>query len=68
MNKEISVMSLPLEGIKVVGFTQAQAGPAGTQLLAENFGPGAMDRMGFSWKHLRELNPKLIYGSVKGLQ
>jgi formyl-CoA transferase len=35
-------------------------------VLVENFAPGAMDRMGFSWKHLQELNPKLIYGSVKG--
>src|SRR5467141_3263456 len=35
-------------------------------VLVENFGPGAMDRMGFSWKHIQELNPKLIYGSVKG--
>ncbi len=35
-------------------------------VLVENFAPGAMDRMGFSWKHIQELNPKLIYGSVKG--
>ena len=38
----------------------------GADVLVENFGPGAMDRMGFTWKHIQELNPKLIYGSVKG--
>ncbi|MEI9974721.1 MAG: formyl-CoA transferase [Ignavibacteriota bacterium] len=126
-------MALPLDGIKIIDFTQVQAGPACTQLLAwfgadvlkvervdggditrrqlrdipdadalyftqlnsnkrsltlnmksaqgkeimeklireydvlvENFGPGAMDRMGFPWEHIHQLNPKLIFGSVKG--
>src|ERR1700745_371795 len=126
-------MSLPLEGIKIIDFTQVQAGPACDQQLAwfgadvlkvergdvgdvtrhqlrdipnvdslyftqlnsnkktrglntktpegktilekliqqadvlvENFGPGVMDRMGFSWERLQELNPKLIYGTIKG--
>ncbi|CAN7789897.1 formyl-CoA transferase [Caballeronia sp. dw_19] len=35
-------------------------------VLVENFGPGAMDRMGFTWEHIQELNPKIIFGSVKG--
>jgi formyl-CoA transferase len=35
-------------------------------ILVENFGPGAVDRMGFTWDRIRELNPKLIYASIKG--
>ncbi|PXY24990.1 formyl-CoA transferase [Prauserella sp. PE36] len=35
-------------------------------VLAENFGPGAVDRMGFTWDRLREINPRLIYASIKG--
>ncbi len=35
-------------------------------VLAENFAPGAMDRMGFTWERIQELNPRIIYASVKG--
>ncbi|WP_395372503.1 formyl-CoA transferase [Komagataeibacter diospyri] len=35
-------------------------------ILLENFRPGAMERMGFSWEYLQKLNPRLIYGTVKG--
>jgi formyl-CoA transferase len=35
-------------------------------VLVENFAPGAMDRMGLSWDRLHELNPRLIFGSIKG--
>jgi formyl-CoA transferase len=38
----------------------------GADVLVENFAPGALDRMGFSWERLQELNPRLIFGSVKG--
>src|ERR1700732_4310648 len=127
------IMSKPLDGIKIIGSTHAQTGPACTQWLAwfgadvikverpgsgdvtrnqlrdipdadalyftmlnsnkksltldtkkpegkvvleklikesdvlvENFGPGALDRMGFSWPRINELNPGLIVASVKG--
>jgi formyl-CoA transferase len=37
-----------------------------SDVLVENFGPGALDRMGFSWERIQELNPKMIMASVKG--
>ncbi|MEU4533228.1 formyl-CoA transferase [Streptosporangium sp. NPDC023825] len=37
-----------------------------SDILVENFGPGAVDRMGFSWDRLQELNPRLVYASIKG--
>lgn len=35
-------------------------------VMVENFAPGALDRMGFSWERIQEINPKMIYASVKG--
>jgi formyl-CoA transferase len=35
-------------------------------ILVENFGPGAIDRMGFTWERIQEINPALIYASIKG--
>jgi formyl-CoA transferase len=35
-------------------------------VMVENFAPGAIDRMGFPWEKIQELNPRMIYASVKG--
>jgi formyl-CoA transferase len=35
-------------------------------LIMENFGPGVLDRFGFSWEKIHELNPKIVMGSIKG--
>ncbi|MBS0341986.1 MAG: formyl-CoA transferase [Proteobacteria bacterium] len=35
-------------------------------VLVENFAPGALDRMGITWEHIHELNPRMIVASVKG--
>ena len=35
-------------------------------VLIENFGPGAFERLGFGWEDLRRMNPRIISASVKG--
>jgi len=35
-------------------------------VLVENFAPGALERMGFTFEHIHKLNPRMIVASVKG--
>ncbi len=35
-------------------------------VLVENFGPGVLDRQGFTWDRIREINPRISYASIKG--
>ena len=35
-------------------------------VLVENFAPGALDRMGFTFERIQALNPRMIVASVKG--
>jgi formyl-CoA transferase len=37
-----------------------------SDVLVENFGPGVLDRQGFSWERIRQINPRIIYASIKG--
>lgn len=39
---------------------------ARADVLVENFGPGVLDRLGFSWEELHRRHPRLVYASVKG--
>jgi len=35
-------------------------------IVMENFGPGVLDRFGFTWEKISEINPKIVMGSIKG--
>ncbi len=35
-------------------------------IIMENFGPGVLDRFGFTWEKIHEINPRIIMGSIKG--
>ena len=35
-------------------------------VLMENFGPGVLDRLGFGWEKVREINPRIVMASIKG--
>lgn len=35
-------------------------------VIVENFAPGALDRQGFTWDVIREINPRIIFASIKG--
>lgn len=37
-----------------------------SDVMVENFGPGALERMGFPWERINEINPRVIYASIKG--
>jgi formyl-CoA transferase len=37
-----------------------------SDVLVENFAPGALDRQGFTWETIRTINPRIIYASGKG--
>src|SRR5919197_1803074 len=39
---------------------------AQSDVLVENFGPGALDRLGFGYAALSKINPRLIYATIKG--
>ena len=35
-------------------------------IVMENFGPGVLDRLGFTWEKIHAINPRIVMGSIKG--
>ena len=62
----LSVSAVTEQSLKNQGITQFTDLVSRVDILAENFGPGVVDRFGFTWERLHELNPRLIYASIKG--
>src|SRR5262249_38224691 len=60
--KESVVLDLKAEADREVFFEMVRRG----DVLAENFRPGTMERLGLGYDHLREVNPRLVYVAVSG--
>jgi formyl-CoA transferase len=37
-----------------------------SDIIMENFGPGVLDRLGFPWEKIHEINSRVVMGSIKG--
>jgi formyl-CoA transferase len=35
-------------------------------VVVENFAPGTLEKLGFPWERIREINPRIIYAALKG--
>jgi formyl-CoA transferase len=61
-NKESVVVDLKSEaGRDVIRRLVAKA-----DILVENFRAGVMERLGLGYEALREINPRLVYGAIRG--
>jgi formyl-CoA transferase len=61
-NKRSMVVDLKsAEGKEIARRLIAQA-----DIVAENLGPGAMERLGFGYEDVKKLRPDIIYASIKG--
>jgi CoA:oxalate CoA-transferase len=60
--KESIVLDLKAEGDREVFLNMIRR----ADVLAENFRPGVMDRLGFGYEALAKINPRLVYASSSG--
>ncbi|MDE2572998.1 MAG: formyl-CoA transferase [bacterium] len=61
-NKRSMTLNLKTEQGKQIFTALLESG----DVLVENFAPGALDRQGFPWERIQQVNPRLIYASIKG--
>src|SRR5215467_10480320 len=58
--------SITVDGRNPQGKAVLEALVKTCDVMVENFAPGALDRMGFTWERIQKLNPRMIVASVKG--
>ena len=61
-NKRSLTLNLKSPGAKDVFRALLKKG----DVLLENFGPGVLERLGFGYAAVKQLNPRLVYASIKG--
>jgi len=61
-NKRSLTLNLKSPGAKDVFRALLKKG----DVLLENFGPGVLERLGFGYEAVKQLNPRLVYASIKG--
>ncbi|HEY7540746.1 MAG TPA: formyl-CoA transferase [Methylomirabilota bacterium] len=61
-NKRSLTLNLKSPGAKDVFRALLKKG----DVLLENFGPGVLERLGFGYDAVKQLNPRLVYASIKG--
>jgi CoA:oxalate CoA-transferase len=62
VNKKSLTLNLKLDEAKEIFRKLVET----ADVLVENFRPGVMDRLGFSYQKLSEINPRLIYCAISG--
>ena len=58
--------SIEIDGRHKVGKEVLEGLVKSCDVMVENFAPGALDRMGFTWARIQQLNPRMILASIKG--
>ncbi len=64
LNSNKKCLTLDLKNPRGKEILKSMAAKA--DVMLENFAFGAMDRLGLGWEVMREINPRLIYGTATG--